>query len=112
MGGRPYRAHQRFAVDLEATVSATSRELAARARVVDLGLGGAACELDHPFRLGEIVSVQLCGSAPFLLYADIAWLAWAEGSKARIGLRFAEDDEPLVLELLAWLGVQDEVGSE
>lgn len=109
--GRRYRQHQRFMVDLEATVSSARRELTARGRVLDLGLGGAACELDAPLRMAEPVHVRFQGTEE-MLEATVLWVSWFEASGVRVGLRFAPEDHERVAALLAHLGVQANVGSE
>jgi len=112
MGAGHFRAHQRFVVDIDANLRATGRPALARGRVIDLGVGGAACELDAPLRMGEEVEIELSSAPPLRLRAVVAWIAWAESSSVRIGVRFRPEDVDAVASVLEFLGVQDDVGSE
>ena len=112
MGGLQYRVHQRFLVDMEAKLNSCARAVSGRGRILDLGIGGAACELDQPFRIGEQVELHLASNPPRRLVAHVTWIAWAESSAVRLGVRFDAGDFAAVGELLDWLGVQDEVGSQ
>lgn len=111
MPTRHFRAHQRFSVHLPVSVSAATRPVSARGRSIDLGIGGAAFELDTPLRLGETVHVNLESAQPITLPAEVAWVGWAESSAVRLGVRFRlEDAYPLAV-LLDALGVSAEVGT-
>lgn len=110
--GRRYRQHQRFMVDLEATVTSTRRSLSVSGRVLDLGAGGAACELEAPLRMAEPVVVHFQGCADLSIRATVLWVSWFESSGVRVGLRFVPEDEERVVTLLGVLGVQADVGSE
>lgn len=113
MGAAHFRVHQRFHVDIEVVVSAATRPLQARGRLLDLGIGGAACELDLPLRMGEEVRLVLASTADGrILRARVAWVAWAEHSSVRAGVRFDEADSEELAQLLRFLGVQAEVGSQ
>ncbi len=99
-------------VDLEATVTSERRELTAHGRVIDLGLGGAACELDVPLRMAETVSVRFQGCAEIAVTATVLWVAGFEASGVRVGLRFLPEEQESIAGLLRHLGVQADVGSE
>lgn len=111
MPTRHFRAHQRFNVNLPVCVSAPSRAVSSRGRSIDLGIGGAAFELDTPLRLKESVRVTLEGSQPITLPGEVAWLAWAESSAVRVGVRFRTEDAYQLAVLLETLGVSSEVGT-
>ena len=87
MGAPYFRAHQRFTVDIEIVALGTSRALRSRGRILDLGLGGAACELEHPVRLGEALELKLAAAGEETsLLGRVAWVAWSEHSAVRAGL--------------------------
>ncbi len=111
MAARHFRAHQRFPVNLPVCVSSPARSVSSRGRVIDLGIGGAALELDTPLRLKESVQVTLEGSQPITLPAEVAWVAWAESSAVRAGVRFRTEDAYQLAVLLETLGVSAEVGT-
>lgn len=115
MGTRHYRAHQRYPVEAGVTIVATGRQMEARGRLLDLGLGGAACELDSPLRLGEPVMAKiqaLDDKRSFAaIPAEIAWVAWAEGSAVRLGLRFDDEAADTILPVLDLLVTTADVGT-
>ncbi len=107
MAARHYRAHQRFLAQLPLTVTSVHRAVRAQGNTLDLGVGGAACELDGPLRLGERVQVVITMDSPHVVNGEVAWVAWAESSAVRMGVRFnAEDSEELacILDSLGVLG--------
>jgi PilZ domain len=112
LGERHYRLHQRFLVDLEATVVAESRAVTATGRVFDIGLGGAALELDVPLRMSEHVQIRFHGEGQPSIRGHVAWVAWAEGSCVRVGVRFRLEDEEQLGELFDLFGLQSEAGAE
>lgn len=99
-------------VDLEATVTSESRGFSAIGRIIDLGIGGAACELDVPLRMGETVLLRFQGCTQPTINATVMWVSWFESSGVRIGLRFHDSDEDKLFALLDVLGVQSDAGSE
>lgn len=111
MPGRHFRAHQRFSVQLPVSVCAPTRSVSARGRSIDLGIGGAAFELDTPLRLREVVQVTLEGSQPVTFSAEVTWIGWSESSAVRLGVRFKTDDAYQLAVLLETLGVSADVGT-
>jgi len=111
MTARHFRAHQRFQVDLSVRAMAPGRTTSVEGTMVDLGLGGGACVLDHPLRLGEDVVLAVGDGSGIEVRASVAWVAWGEATAARIGFRFAEEDVPLVLGLLDRVVPRDDVGT-
>jgi hypothetical protein len=111
MAGRHFRAHQRFSVRLPVSVTAPARSVSSRGCSIDLGIGGAAFELDTPLRIGEIVTVTLQGYPRLRLRGEVAWVGWAESSTVRLGLRFGTGDADQLALLLETLGVSAEVGT-
>lgn len=106
MAARHYRAHQRFAAELPVTVTSVHRSIASHGKTLDVGIGGAACELDTPLRLGERVQIVVTGTAPRILSGEVAWVGWAESSAVRLGVRFNPDDVEQLAELLDLVGAQ------
>jgi hypothetical protein len=78
---------------------------------VDLGIGGGACELDTPLRLGEEVTVLLDTVGDFRLRGEVAWVGWAEASAVRLGLRFFDQSADDLALLLTTLGLASDVGA-
>jgi hypothetical protein len=111
MASRHFRAHQRFLVKLPVTVESVHRRVVSKGSTVDLGIGGSACELDTPLRLGEDVTFRLDDQAGLLLRGEVAWVGWAEASAVRLGLRFHDQAADDLAELLLALGVTAEVGT-
>lgn len=112
MSMRHYRAHQRFIVKLPLTVTSIHRSLCAKGITMDLGVGGAACELDVPMRLGERVQVVITMDVPRVVSGEVAWVGWAEGSAVRLGIRFHSEDAEELACILDALGVMNaEVGT-
>lgn len=88
------------------------RTISSHGKTLDVGIGGAACELDTPLRLGERVQLVVTGTAPRILAAEVAWVGWAESSAVRVGLRFDPDDIEQLAELLDLVGARTaDVGS-
>lgn len=100
-----YRAHQRFMVQIPITVTAELRGVQSRGTTIDLGIGGGACELDTPLRLGEAVEVQMETKPRRLLHGEVAWVGWAESSAVRLGVRFDAEDAAELAAILDALGV-------
>lgn len=111
MAIRHFRAHQRFVLRLPVTVSSLRRSVSALGATVDLGIGGAAFELDSPLRLNEAVHVTIKGEPPITLTGEVAWVGWAESSAVRLGVRFRTDDSYQIALLLDALGVSRDVGT-
>jgi hypothetical protein len=112
MPARHYRAHQRFLVKLPLTVTSIHRSVSAKGTALDLGVGGAACELDVPLRLGERVQVVVTVDVPRVVSGEVAWVGWAEGSAVRMGVRFNHEDAEELAGILDALGViEAEVGT-
>lgn len=107
MGLQHYRAHHRFPVLLDASIR-TSRGVSVRARVVNLGVGGLSVETEAPLRLGEPVELLVLTEEPLRLKGHVTWVAWAEGSLVRLGVRFSETPAETVLVLLELTGVRVE----
>jgi hypothetical protein len=95
-----FRAHDRFRVQLAATMTVASRGLEAQGRIQDLGLGGASLEVAQPLRLGEPVQIRVWVPGA-LLQAEVAWVAWAASGSARAGVRFRPESVEDVRELLS-----------
>lgn len=112
MASRHYRAHQRFIVEIPVTVTSIHRTVAAHGKTLDVGIGGAACELDTPLRMGEHVQVLVTGTAPRILKGEVAWVGWAESSSVRVGVRFDPSVLEQLVELLEIVGAKTaDVGS-
>jgi len=77
----------------------------AKGTTLDLGVGGAACELDVPLRLGEQVQVVVTTDVPRVVSGEVAWVGWGEGTAVRVGLRFSSDDAEELSCILDALGV-------
>ena len=106
-----FRAHQRFPLHLGVTVSSLSRDVSGLGHLVDIGLGGAACEIDTPLRLGEQVQVVIRTQGMTVVQGEIAWVGWAEHTAVRLGLRFAPSETETIASLLeAEIGTR-EVGT-
>lgn len=104
------RAHQRFAVHLIVQATSTSRSVERVGTMTDVGLGGAALELDLPLRHGESINLVILPSnaegalSPHgivLSSVRVVWIAWGEGSCVRIGVAFTQQHAVLVAPLLA-----------
>jgi hypothetical protein len=80
-------------------------------RLVDLGEGGAACHLEDPLRMGELVTLRVHTPLPAVLSAEVAWVAWGESSHVRLGLRFAPEQQEMVAQLLRLLVASSDVGT-
>ena len=106
-----FRAHQRFQVDLPVRASARGRALTVAGSMVDLGLGGGACILDEPLRLGEEVVLLIAGDPATEIIATVAWVGWGEATAARVGFQFAEDALDRVAELLERVLPHEDVGT-
>lgn len=111
MNGRHFRAHQRFQVDLPVLARLLGRPASVRGTMVDVGLGGGACALEEPLRLGEEVVLIVTADQTIELRASVAWVAWGESTAARIGFQFAESDLDRVIELLDRVGAREDVGT-
>lgn len=112
MATRHYRAHERFLVKLPLTVTSIHRAVSAQGSTCDLGLGGTACELNVPMRLGERVQLVLTMDVPRVVSGEVAWVGWAEGSAVRMGVRFGSADAEELAGILDALGVlRAEVGT-
>ncbi len=105
MATRHYRAHQRFIVQIPVTITATYRGIRSQGTTVDLGIGGGACELDTPLRLGEAVEVQFGFRPVRTVQGEVAWVGWAESSAVRLGVRFDNEDADELAAILDALGV-------
>lgn len=111
MPSRHFRAHQRFAVRIPVTLTCAQRSVRADGESVDLGIGGGAFELDTPLRLGEEVMVRFEGEPACSVPAEVAWVAWAESSAVRVGVRFRPESLETLTALLEILGVLSDVGT-
>lgn len=111
MAPRRFRAHQRFLIKLPVIVSSIHRHVVSKGVTVDLGIGGSACELDTPLRLGERVTLRLEDQADLIFPAEVAWIGWAEASAVRLGVRFHDQAAPNLARLLTGLGLAAEVGT-
>ncbi len=92
-------------VQLPMTVTSIHRSVSARGSSIDLGVGGAACELDAPLRLGEKVQVVITMHVPRVVSGEVAWVGWAESSAVRMGVRFSSEDAEELACILDELGV-------
>jgi hypothetical protein len=111
MNGRHFRAHQRFQVALPVLARLLGRPATVRGTMVDVGLGGGACALDEPLRLGEEVVLAVAAEPPVELRASVAWVAWGESTAARIGFQFADSDLDRVMALLERVVAREDVGT-
>jgi hypothetical protein len=111
MALRQFRAHQRFQVDLPVVASARGRALSVAGTMVDLGLGGSACVLDEPLRLGEEVALVVAGEPTTEIIATVAWVAWGEATAARVGFQFADDALDRIAALLDRVLPHEDVGT-
>jgi len=75
---------------------------------VNLGVGGLSVETEAPLRLGEPVELLVLTEEPLRLKGHVTWVAWAEGSLVRLGVRFSETPAETVLVLLELTGVRVE----
>lgn len=110
MSARNFRVHQRFPVVLPVRAIVLSRGTSVVGTMVDLGLGGSACVLEQPLRLGENVRLMVGDGQVVEVRASVAWVGWGEATAARIGFQFAEADAPRVLGLLDRIVPQEDVG--
>lgn len=110
MNVRHFRAHQRFPVDLPVHAIVLGRGASVRGSMVDLGLGGGACVLEEPLRLGESVRLLFGGEPSVEVRASVAWVGWGEATAARVGFQFAEVDVPRVLTLLERVVPREDTG--
>lgn len=78
---------------------------------MDVGVGGAACELHEPLRLGEPVTLVVGVEPGVEIAATVAWVGWGETTAARVGLRFADEETKVVLEVLERLAPASDVGT-
>ena len=111
MAARHFRAHQRFQVDLPVQARVLGRTLNVGGSMVDVGLGGGACMLDEPLRLGEEVLLVVDGVPAAEIRAAVAWVAWGESTAARVGFQFADDALDLVVALLERVVPREDVGT-
>ncbi len=95
-----FRAHDRFRVQLAATMTVVSRGLETQGQILDVGLGGASLEVTQPLRLGEPVIIRVWTPAA-TLHGEVAWVAWAQSGAARAGVRFRPDSVEEVSDLLS-----------
>jgi len=110
MNVRHFRAHQRFRVDLPVRAVVLGRGATVRGTMVDVGLGGSACSLEEPLRLGEDVRLVVESEPTVEVRASVAWVAWGEATAARIGFQFLEADAPRVIALLERVVPHEDVG--
>ena len=108
---RHFRAHQRFQVDLLVRANVLGRAASVPGTMVDLGLGGGACVLDEPLRLGEDVLLTVGQDHVVELRASVAWVGWGEATAARVGFQFADEDSSRVIALLDRVVPREDVGT-
>lgn len=115
-----YRAHQRYRVVLDVTVTSLERGTTARGKTTDLGLGGGAFEVDTPLRMGDAVEVFLRfsdnGHAHAItgvaqLRGRIAWVGWSELSSVRLGVSFTDTEVAELARVLDAHVLADDVGT-
>jgi hypothetical protein len=111
MALRHFRAHQRFQVDLPVVANARGRALRVGGYMVDVGLGGGACVLDEPLRLGEEVALVVAGEPATEIIATVAWVGWGEATAARVGFQFADDALGKIADLLERVLPHEGVGT-
>lgn len=120
MGAYRYRAHHRYPVVLDVTVTSLERGTTARGKSTDLGLGGGAFEVDSPLRMGDAVEVFLrfseTGQAHAItgvaqLRGRIAWVGWSEMSSVRLGVSFTDAEVPELARILDAHLLSDDVGT-
>lgn len=111
MTSKHYRTHQRFGARVQVTVTSVHRNASAHGSTVDLGVGGMACELDAPLRLGESVQVILLLESPRVARGQVAWVGWAEASAVRLGVRFDPASADELAQLLDALGITSQLGA-
>lgn len=98
-----FRAHERFPVQMGATVQIPLRNAEAQGRVDNVGLGGLALTLPQAVRLGERLSLKLWGPRAIELEGEVAWVAWAAGGGVRAGVRFRFESGARIEDLLTLL---------
>jgi hypothetical protein len=104
---RKYRAHERFVVRVAALATVPLRGVEVSGWVLDLGLGGAACELDGPLRLGDRVALALwTDTHQTQVLGVVAWVAWGEATRVRLGIRFEPDSKEAIAGLLSSVGLR------
>ena len=101
-----FRSQARRSLSLPAKIAARGSDLPLEARLVDVGLEGAALELTAPVEAGDALKllVELPGLwDPLAVESVVAWtLPASNGQKARAGVRF-EAPNGRTLRLLAEL---------
>ena len=105
-----FRADARRTVALSATVRDEAGRFAWRARVCDLGLGGAGLELVDAAAAGQRIVLEIAVPTrwdPLIVRGVIAWVRAGSGREPwRVGVRFAFEDGAA-----AW-GLWDVLGAE
>ncbi len=93
MPANHFRAHARRNVSLPALVSSAPGDWERRARVVNLGLGGACLEIAGPVQPAEPLTVVLTTPTlwdPLTVAAQVAWQEPSDDAEPhRVGVRFA-----------------------
>ncbi|MCH2109917.1 MAG: PilZ domain-containing protein [Polyangiaceae bacterium] len=104
MSKRHYRNFHRQEADFRIRARVHERELDAIGKLLNIGVGGASCEVDAPVRIGEIVELSIESRTPFEVAGEVMWIGWGEGGVARMGLRFPPsipDELEALIELLS-----------
>ena len=105
-----FRAEARRVVALAAVVRDESSRFVWRARVRDLGLGGAGLELAEAAAAGQRVVLEIAVPTrwdPLVVRGVIAWVRQGEGREPwRAGVRFAFDDTSAAWTLWDVLGAE------
>jgi PilZ domain len=92
-------------VQIPVKITAVFRGIRSDGTTVDLGIGGGACELDTPLRLGEAIEIEFGTKPVRIVHGEVAWVGWAESSAVRLGVRFDNEDAEELAAILDALGV-------
>ncbi len=116
MVSQQFRTHSRFFVEVAVKLEAAGRNVVASGTIVNLGMGGAACRSNVPFRMGEEINITILTNEPQasrseILHGDIAWVAWGESTEVRLGIRFFPECREQVAELIDGLVSPADVGT-
>ena len=95
-GATHFRAHARSAVGLAAVIRDNDGTRVWRAKVRDLGLGGAGLEAREAAATGQRIVLEIVVPTrwdPLVVRGEVAWVHPTSGSESwRIGVRFAFED--------------------
>jgi hypothetical protein len=103
-----FRIHARRAVRLQALVTHVDMGWQARARVVDLGLGGAGITIEAGIKVGDVVTLSFTAPTlwdPLLIRARVAWARpFTEPGAMSAGVAFEQKGPTAALALFDLVG--------